>query len=221
MNDQTKPKRRGCFFYGCIVSLVIFILVLIAVGTAAFFGYRAVKNIAMQYTDTAAQPLPKPQLSPAEIQAVQERFAAFREGVKSGKTVAPLVLGGEEVNALLAGASTPQALKDRVYAKIEGDEVKGQIGFPLEGLGFPMLKGRYLNGAAVFKVSLENGVLIVRAQSLEVKGKAVPEKIMSELRKQNLAQDVMKDADAAAVLQKLQSIEVKDGAVTIKAKEPQ
>jgi len=218
MNDQTKSKKRGCFFYGCIVSLVILTLVLIAVGTAAFFGYRAVKNIAMQYTDTAAQPLPKPQLSPEEVQGVQERFAAFRDGVKSGKAVAPLVLTGEEVNALLTDASVPEWLRDRVYVKAEGDEVKGQISLALDGLGFSMLKGRYLNGAAVFKVSLENGVLVAHIESLEVKGKTVPDEFMSELRKHNLAQDVMKDAEAAAVFQKLQSIEVKDGAVTIKAK---
>lgn len=221
MNDQTKPKRHGCFFYGCIVSLVIFFLVLIGVGTAAFVGYRAVKNLALQYTDTVAMPLPKPQLSPAEIQAVQERFAAFRDGVKSGAAVAPLVLASDEVNALFAGASMPQALRDRVYVKIEGDQVKGQLSLPLDTLGFGFLKGRYLNGAAVFKASLENGVLNVRAESIEVKGKAVPEKIMAALRKQNLAQDVMKDAEAVAVFQKVQSIEIKDDAVTIKAKGPQ
>jgi len=218
MNDQTKPKGRGCFFYGCIVSLIA--LLVLAIG--GYFGIRyTIKAVVTRYTDATPQPLPKPQLSPGEIQAVQERFAVFRDGMKSSGTVAPLVLAGEEVNALFAGASTPQALKDRVYVKIEGDQVKGQVSLPLDGLGFPMVKGRYLNGAAVFKVSLENGVLIVRAESVEVKGKPLPESFMSELRKHNLAQDAMKDADTAAILQKLQSIEVRDGAITIKGNRPQ
>ncbi len=83
-------------------------------------------------------------------------------------------------------------------------------------LHLPFVKGRYLNGAASFKASLENGVLIVTAHSIEVKGKPLPEPFMSQLRNENLAKDAYRDPKNAESLRKIESIEVKDGKLTIK-----
>jgi hypothetical protein len=220
MSNGSKPKRRGCLFYGCIVTLVIAVLLLIAGGTVAFFGYRAAKKIAIQYTDTTPMPLPKVQTPPAEVERLQRRFDDFSAGVKASQTVPPLVLTGAELNALINNSPGMAQVKDRVYVSIEGDQVKGQVSIPLDLFQLPGLKGRYLNGAGVFKVSLENGALNVYADSLEVKGAPLPGKFMNELRKINLAQEVAKDAKAVAAIQKLESIQVKDGVVTIKARAP-
>jgi hypothetical protein len=220
MTNQSNPKGRGCFFYGCIVSLVLLVLLLIAAGTATFFGYRALKNIAVQYTDTTPMPLPKAQMPQAEVERLQARFNTFNEAVKAGKPVPPLRLTGNEINALINHSPGMAQVKDRVHVSIEGDQVKGQVSIPLDSFWMPGLKGRYLNGAGVFKVSLQNGVLDVRAESLEVKGKRLPETFMAELRKHNLAQDATKGAETAAAIQKLESIEVKDGVVTVKARAP-
>ena len=221
MTDQAKPKGRGCFFYGCIVALVLFVLFAVVAGTATFFGYRALKNLALQYTDTTAMPLPKVELPQAELERLQARFNAFNADAKAGRPVAPLLLTGNEINALINHSPGMAQVKDRVHVAIEGDQVKGQISLPLDSFWILGLKGRYLNGAGVFKVSLENGVLNVRTESLEVKDKPLPEKFLAELRKYNLAEEVTKNADTAAAIQKLESIQVKDGAVTITARTPQ
>jgi len=220
VSNQSNPKRRGCLFYGCIVSLVLLVLLLIAAGTATFFGYRAVENFAVQYTDTTPMPLPKAQMPPAEIERLQKRFDTFSAGVKAGKSVPPLVLTGSEINALINNSPGMAQVRDRVHFAIEGDLVKGQVSIPLDNFWMPGLKGRCLNGAGVFKVSLENGVLNVRAESLEVKGAPLPEKFMAELRKINLAEEVANNADVAAAIQKLETLQVKDGVVTIKARSP-
>lgn len=215
MNGQTEPKRHGCLFYGCIVSCIA--VLVLAVG--GFFTIRyAIKSVITQFTDAAPQKLPKPQLSPAELQIAKERIAAFRDGLKAGRTGTILELKGEEINALFAGGPASLPLQDWVYANVEGDQIKGQISLPLDRLRMPLVKGRYLNGTAVFKVSLANGILDVRADSIEVKGKPLPKSLMSAFRKRNLAEHTARDAQAAEVLQKLQSIEVKDGTITIKGK---
>jgi len=220
MSNGSTPKRRGCLFYGCIVSLILLVLLLIGVGTAAFFGYRAMKNLAVQYTDTTPMTLPKVQAPPAEVTRLQKQFDAFTAGAKSGKTVPPLVLTGDQVNALINNSPGLAQMKDRVHVAIDGDRVKGQVSIPLDNFGMPGLKGRYLNGAGVFKVTLGNGVLDVRAESLEVKGAPLPEPFMAELRKINLAEKAANNPDVTATLRLLESLQVKDGAVTIQARAP-
>ena len=56
-----------------------------------------------------------------------------------------------------------------------------------------MFRGRYLNGEADLKASLEDGVLIVTLASFEVNGKKAPEEFMTEVREQNVAKDFYKD----------------------------
>jgi hypothetical protein len=82
------------------------------------------------------------------------------------------------------------------------------------------LKGRYLNGSTVLKASLENGLLDVHMMSLEVKGMKPPEEVMTQLRSENLAKDIRNRPEVSANLRKLDSLEIQDGLVTLKAKAP-
>ena len=83
---------------------------------------------------------------------------AFRKAVEDGTATEPLVLTSDDLNALI---DENDELKGTIYVKIEGDELKGQVSFPLEKLPLPMVKGRYLNGEADLKASLFDGELIV------------------------------------------------------------
>ena len=109
-------------------------------------------------------------------------------------------------------------LRDKVHVDVEGDKVKGQVSFPLEGIGLPAFKGRYLNGKATLKVSLEDGFLRVTLDALEVKGKPVPATFIDQLRTKNLAEDASRNPENAEAIRKLESIQVKDGKVIIKAR---
>src|SRR5258707_928719 len=84
----------------------------------------------------------------------------------------------------------------------------------------PKLKGRYLNGTAAVKVSLENGVLNVRLKDVDVGGNPLPEAIMTAFKDINFAQNLEKDPNASQWLRKLESIVVKDDKVILRAKEP-
>ncbi|HVR35428.1 MAG TPA: hypothetical protein VMS21_06205 [Methylomirabilota bacterium] len=208
MTDAQSPKKRGCFFYGCITSMVL--LLVVAVGV--YMAYRFVIGKVDEYTDTEPMELPTLLLTQTELEELNERLSEFGDAVREGEATEPLVLQGEEINALVANE---EEFRDHVYLTIEDDEVKGQISLPLDQLGF---KGRYLNGAAGFRVVLQNGNLAVNVTAVEVKGKPFPEEFMQQLRAKNMAEGATEDPEVRAVLEKLESITVEDGKLTITPK---
>jgi hypothetical protein len=216
--SQQPPRQRGCFFYGCIIASILMVLVLILVGLGVYFGYRFFTQLVEQYTATAPRELPKVAMPADQRTSLQKRVEEFGKAVEDGKTVEPLVLTGDDLNALIEEAPAFAELKGKVYVKIEGDELKGQVSFPLEKFGLAMLKGRYLNGEADLKASLNNGVLIVTLDSIEVNGKRVPEEAMTNLRQENLAKDAYKNPKHAEILRKLESLEINDGKIIIKVR---
>jgi hypothetical protein len=214
--DQTPApeikKRRGCFFYGCITVLVLVVIV----GIMAVLAVNYFKNLINTYTDTGPMALPKVEMPAAEYEALDKRVHSFKESLDKQKGVEPLVLSGDEINALIASKPDTKQFKDKFQLSIEGDKIKGQVSIPLGDTGIPFTKGRYLNGASAFKASLQNGILIVTADSIVVKGKPLPETFMTRLRNENLAKEVYRDPKNAETLRKLESIEVKDGKISIK-----
>lgn len=213
------PRQRGCFFYGCIIASVLALLVATMLAMLAYFAYRGFNQLVDQYTATAPRELPTSEMAPEERQAIKDRVAAFGKAVEAGAPTEPLELTSDDLNALIAENAK---LKGKIHVKIEGKEIKGQISYPLDDFAkvplLGMLKGRYLNGEAALKASLEDGVLFVTLDSFEVNGKSPPENVLTNLRQQNLAKDAFDDPKAAATLRKLESLEVKDGKIIIKVR---
>src|SRR6266571_5832859 len=112
MSDQIAPppvtpasqpaKRRGCFFYGCITVLVIIVLIGIAGFFAIRYGLNKFTAFVEQYTDTTPMTLPTIPMSSADYQQLDKRVTAFADAVNARKATPPLVLTGDEINALIA-----------------------------------------------------------------------------------------------------------------------
>jgi len=217
MSDTTLsapvPKRRGCLFYGCLTFIVLALVTLLL----TFMAIRAVKNKVYAFTDAQPAALPKVEMSDAEYQNLSQRVKTFGGALEQGKRVEPLILTERDINALLAKAANTKELADKVYVSMNGNQVKGQVSIPLSFLGW-LGRGRYLNGEATFNVSLENGVLIVTAQDIKVKGKPLPESFMTQLRRENLAKEAYKNPENAEMIRKLDSIEVQDSKAIIKGR---
>jgi hypothetical protein len=214
---QAPPRQRGCFFYGCIIASVLAVLLVILVAIVAFVAYRMLGQAVNEYTSTAPEQLPKVEMPAEKRQDLKDRIEAFRKAVDAASAIEPLVLSSDDLNALIE--ENPE-LKGLVYIKVEGDQVKGRVSFPLDKLQLPltMVKGRYLNGEADLKASLFDGELIVHLEGLEVNGKKVPDQIMSDIRKQNVAKDAAKDQKTSEMLRKLESLEIKDGKIILKVR---
>ncbi len=211
--DDSQPRQRGCFFYGCVIASVLTVLMIIALAVLAFFATRLFSRFVEEWTSTEPMELPKVQASEEERKAVWERVGAFKRALDEGTASDPLVLSSDDLNALIE--DNPK-FRGRLFTRVEGDKLKGQISYPLEGLGIPMFKGRYLNGEAELKASLSEGILVVTLETLEVNGKHPPEQFLAEMRKQNLAKDAYDNPKNAEMLRRIESLEIKDGKIILK-----
>jgi hypothetical protein len=215
MNDGSNPpKQRGCLFYGCLSLAIIGLLMIVGILVVGYFAKRAINRLIADYTDTTPAPIQKVEYPPEQLEALRARLKGFKEAMDRGGAPAELVLNAEDLNALITAEKN---LSGKVFVQIDEGKIKGNISLPLEDLGPLKLKGRYLNGTGVFKVKLENGFLDVTLDTLEVKGKSLPDPFLRELKKQNLAKDATNDPEARDTIEKLQSIQVKDGQVILKS----
>jgi hypothetical protein len=214
-NESNPPKQRGCLFYGCL-SLTVLGLMAIVLGVVAYFWVKSTTaRWIRDYTDTAPAPIEKVDYSPAQMDALNARVAGFKGALENGKGSAELVLTADDLNALIA---QQKDLANRLFMRIDEDNIKGDVSFPLPDLGPFKLKGRYLNGTAAFKVMLENGSLDIRLQEVLAKGKPLPGIFFNELKKQNLAKDAQQDPKTAANIQKFESIRITNSTVILRNK---
>jgi len=213
-DPYAEPPRqpRGCLFYGCLVAAVLAVLGLLALALIAFLGYRAYTNVIDRYTAPAPMVLPKVELTDDQRKDLRERIHTFENALEDGEDAEPLVLTGDELNVWLTEDSE---VKDRVHFFIEGDKLKGEISIPLAALGLPGLKGRYFNGKATFKASLAEGKLIINPDTVEINGQPLPEDFMTGVRRANLVEESTDKPSIARMLQRLESIEIKDSKVVI------
>ncbi|MCX6900547.1 MAG: hypothetical protein NT105_17850 [Verrucomicrobia bacterium] len=206
------PKKRGCFFYGCLTTISIVVLLVIGVGGISYYSLSKFTSLAVAYTDTSPMQLPKVEVEPAVYAALQKRVKEFKAAMDAGKS-SLLMLTAEELNALVAGDAKSQ-WKGRVWFTIKGGSVGCQLSMPLDSAsavpGMSKLKGRYLNGSAVVRATMETGTLFVSLQSLEVKGKPLPAEILNAIRRENLAKNAANDRDVAAFIDRLASVGVQD-----------
>jgi len=211
--DDSRPRQRGCFFYGCVIASVLAVLLIIALAVLAFVFMRWFSGFVDEWTSPAPAELPRIQISEAESKSARERVAAFRTALEEGTATDPLVLTSDDLNALIE--ANPD-FRGRVFARVEGDKLKGQISIPLDKLKIGTLNGRYLNGEAEFKASLSDGILVVTMETLEFNGKHPPEWFMAEMHKQNLAKDAYDNPKNAEMIRRFESLEIRDGTIILK-----
>jgi len=208
---QETKQRKGCLYYGCIMGLILALMLVVGL----LVGLRYAKKMLTDYTESVPTTLPAVQMDPEQTRVLMSRVDNFSEQVRAGKPVPTLELTGNEINALIAKRPELKSLQGKVYVTVESNAITGQVSFPMEELGVPMFKGRYLNGKGTFNLTFRGGVLRLTPDKLEVKGKPLPKAYMERIRKQNLASDYNADPQTPTVLEHLQDIEVKDGKLII------
>jgi hypothetical protein len=194
-------------------------VLLVIVLSALLAGLHYAKNLVNRFTATEPMELPAVHMSQAEIDKLKQRCEAFQQAVHDHRATAPLVLSADDINALIDSVPEVQALKGKLYVGLESNQLQAQLSWPLPALGLTMFKGRYLNGSGTFDLSFRDGVLSIRPQAIQVKGKPVPEVYMQGIRGQNLAAGLTNQPNTAAVLKGLQEIQVTEGKLVMVPKE--
>jgi hypothetical protein len=209
--SEKKSSTKKYLLIGC---LSVFVLLIIG-GIAAYYGIkRAFTGLVDNYTDTQPRELMQIAMAETDVQSVIERADKFKAAVKEGKATDPLVLSGDDINALIQHHSDLKDVAGKAYVTIEDDRIRGEISVPLEKIT-SMMEGRYLNGSAEFTINLVDGRLLVFLESLEVRGKPVPEEFMKKIRSENLAKEAQSDPEIVSIINGLKSIDVADGYLTI------
>jgi len=214
------PKKHGCFFYGCIISLILLLVLAVGLFFGARYALSRLNRLVAQYSDTSPMPLPTVELPSDEMKALLDRISAFSDALDAHTNPAPLILTGPQVNALLATRPELAAFKGKFFVSFDGVLTKAQISLPLESLPkLPMVdtKGRFLNGSGTFNVSINNGVLSVILSSLEVKGQTAPPSFIAAFQNNNLAQNANASTNAT-VLRQIDSLLVTNSTLLIQAK---
>ena len=201
-----KP-RRGCLFYGCL-GTIIAVLVL---AVAMYAGFRWA---IARFTDAEPMPLPRIQASAEEIQRLQSRVADFTRSIAEHRSTEPLLLSSDEANVLIQTDPNWAYLKDELFVGFESNRLNAQISVPIERFGSPRLRGRYLNAKGTFAVSIHAGELQVAVDSLEVKGRPVPESVMRMIRSRNFAVNFT-NGDSSAALNKIQDVVITNRTLVI------
>jgi hypothetical protein len=213
---EPEPRRKGCFFYGCAFSIAGLVIVLLGLAVGAFVLYRTWAHYVEVYT--AEEPIPLPRVeAPAErIKDAVERAKAFRDALRSKTKTEPLVLTGDDLNALVREAPR---FKDHAYLTIEGDKIRARVSLPLdEFFDNSLTRGRFFNGEAVLSVSVRRGKLELEVESADVGGKPLPGALREFLHEFLEHADVKLDLDEKGgngLLREVESLDVEDGKVTI------
>ena len=129
--DDSRPRQRGCFFYGCVIASVLTVLLIIALAVLAFivmrFFYRFRRRMDLARTDGVAQGPDfrgRAQVGAGAGRRFQEGSGRRNGGRSPGLT-------SDDLNALIE--ENPD-FRGRIFARVEGDKLKAQISFPLDKL---------------------------------------------------------------------------------------
>ncbi len=198
-----------------------------AVGAAAMLALiglsfvvpRAIDRAIETYTDSAPAVSALPETTVEERDAIQERVDKYADALDAHEATEPLVLTEREVNALLT-----DALEENDDAAVGVELLPGQVRarvslrltqiLPL-GPWTRDLSGRYLNGTATFDAAVLNGTLDLNLAAFDVKGRALPERVLRILRDEIAKSGALDDESVRDFLDKVGSVDFESGQVTV------
>lgn len=209
---QSKSGCGGCFFWGCLIAGIAFLLLVVGVPLA---GYFAVRHYVNQFTAEEAAPIEVVELPDEEVDALKARFEAFEEAVKADEAPEDFEITARELNGLI---NSEEDLKGRVFVRIQDGKVGGDLSIPADG--FPGGEGRFFNATADFNVSMDGGVLIVTLADATINGAKLPQQMLDSLANENLAKEAYDDPENAKVLRRFESLEIQGDRILLKARRP-
>lgn len=176
---------------------------------------RAVEN----YTDVEPDMPAMAVVTPAEVDAIEQRVEDYEHALDAGPVYEPLVLSENDVNALLT-----DSLKEEDGTAVHVELLPGQIQARLSmrltqrlplGPWSRDLTGRYLNGVATFDAAVHNSELELNLAAFEVKGQPLPERVLAVLRNEIDKSGVLEDEKLQEFLGKVGSVRFDAGEVRI------
>ena len=216
---EAPPPRQGlgCFARGCL-TLLIFAIVLAITGFAGMY-WGLHRHSALFYgsywlakTRSIAQaPTPVPEFNPSDqqIERVRERWQDFEQKARAGQA-AEIELNADDINALIA---TTEGVRGKVFASIDGDQLRLQASVPIGGLlGRP---GYYFNGEVVIELEGAQSPDSPRFSRLTINGEQGPTDFLDwKYRSRQLREYLTEQRNAYDI----GTIEIRDGKLILRSR---
>lgn len=214
-HGKTFFSTRGDCLVGCLITSGILALLL---ATGSYFVYQKVRNIAIDYTATDPTMFTYKSIPEQEYLNLELKVAMFLENMRQGQGRAKIELSEDEINSLINNHEEFNFLKGKIKIHLHDDRLKGEVSMPLDEFDVEFLQKRYLNGNAAFNISFDQGVLMVTLDSVSVKGKELPEKILRQIQKQNLAHVLYKNPEQAEFVKQFETLKIENNTLIIETK---
>ncbi|MEI9998290.1 MAG: hypothetical protein WDO13_03540 [Verrucomicrobiota bacterium] len=222
-----KKSRFGCLGCGCLVLIVILLLIGALIGGAFYAGYKGLYTLT---SDTPAAVAPYAG-GDDTYNSAEQKIAAFNKTFAAHQP-SSVQLTADEINALIA--HNPAAIRNNVRAHVTftGSEAHLETTVP-SALLWGLIKGRYFNIDGTFGLGFDAGSHQVRVDphSLQIGEEALlgPGSANADNPSLNHAftdsfvpqfnesfnRGLRNNSDAATVLDRATSIEIKDGVLDI------
>ena len=226
------PKKSCCGGNCCLLGCVGLVVLSVASVVGVIWGIPAgARWFRDTYTGSEPTALPRVAVTQAQVAELQTRFQAFEAAVNTPGAPAVLVLTADDINRMIAEEKRKKPSPEQVFVEIKDGRITARVTVPfdtaatssedreiLDKLG---LKGRHLNAGVTFTLSVANGRLAVELQEVIANGNRLPGVFVSLLRKalkEGIEKGLTQNPDAQKSLKQLESVEVKDDRVLIKAK---
>jgi len=210
---RDKQSGCGCLGGGCAMAVIICLLLGGAVVWGAWSTFNGIKSM------TVAEEKAVPAYTPteAETKTTLAKVDAFNAAFAAGQE-AEISLSATEINTLIARYEPWASLRGRVFASIEGDQIKAQVSLPLSQIR--LMQDQYFNGEVSMNFITENGeakpnVVTVRSGDTEFPRWAM-RYITSKSFVESLGVPSISDADSVG--SNLTKLEIKGDQLLVRAK---
>src|SRR4051812_9643637 len=118
MAERAERQPKGCFFYGFITVVLVFIGIIAGV----YFGTRKAVQYAIEtYTTNAPAQIPTLQIPPAEQQRVADSLRQRAADALRNGGAHELALDENDLNVIIAQSPDLTAYRKQIYLRPEGD----------------------------------------------------------------------------------------------------
>jgi len=157
-------KGMGCFAKGCLILIVFFIFLGVAIIGGTIYGVRYLRH---NYFPVTTVQLPANTSTEQEQQLARSKWYSFERTARA-HAPARIEMTADEVNALIA--SEPK-LRGKVYVSINDNIGHLRVSIPLDEVSW--LKGHYLNAECAVQSSVSGNPAGTRITSIVINGHAV------------------------------------------------
>ena len=215
-------------FAGCAILIAALLVMVFLVGFSVSVLFRQFNAIA-KFTGEEPAVIETVEISDreSELNRLAEKIEAFRQEI-AGEESARLELSAEEMNLAIAAYDEFKDLRGAMrVAEITPEAMRMEISFRLNGKprlskagegGWVTSDPRYLNGTIVAEPGLLKREVVLRIKEIEVKDAEVADEFIAQMSPYRIAERYVDDGGIGAVMSKLTSVGLKDGAVVFERK---